>query len=241
MNEELPDVQARFRKGIKLPTYIGSQRKQGNSRKTCTSVSLTPLKPLTVWITTNHASAAVAKWLQSCPTRPHRWQPTRLPRFRDSQGKNTGVGCQFLLYNKPWKILKEMQIPVSPPYLPPEKPACRSRSNSQNQTWNKDWFQIRKGVHQGCILSPCLFNLHAEYIRVHHAKCRARKSTSCNNLRYTHDTTPMAESKEELKSLERVKEESEKAGLNLNIQKTKIMTSGPISLITSWQIDGEKV
>ena len=107
-----------------------------------------------------------------------------------------------------------------------------------------DWFQIRKGVCQGCILSPCLFNLYAEYI-VRNAglgeaqagiKTAGRK---INNLRYADDTTFMAEREEELKSLlMKVKEESEKAGLKLNIQKTKIMTSGPI---TSRQIDGEIV
>ena len=106
-----------------------------------------------------------------------------------------------------------------------------------------DWFQIGKGVHQGCILSPCLFNLYAEYIKrnagLEEAQARikiARKNI--NNLRYADDTTLMAES-EELKSLlTKVKEESEKVGLKLNIQKTKIMASGPI---TSWQIDGETV
>ena len=106
-----------------------------------------------------------------------------------------------------------------------------------------DWFQIGKGVHEGCILSPCLFNLYAEYImrnaRLEEAQVGikiARRNT--NNLRYTDDTTRMEQS-EELKSLlMKVKEESEKVGLTFNIQKTKIMASGPI---TSWQIDGETV
>ena len=106
-----------------------------------------------------------------------------------------------------------------------------------------DWFQIGKGVCQGCILSPCLFNLYAECIKrsagLEEAQAGikiARKNI--NNLRYADDTTPMAES-EELKSLlMKVKEESEKVGLKLNIQKTKIMASSPI---TSWQIDGETV
>ena len=94
-----------------------------------------------------------------------------------------------------------------------------------------DWFQIGKGVHQGCILSPCLFNLHAEYII-------RNVGRNINNLRYAEDTTIMAES-EELKSLlMKVKGESEKVGLKLNIQKTKIVAFGPI---TSWQIDGETV
>ena len=107
-----------------------------------------------------------------------------------------------------------------------------------------DWFQIRKGVRQGCILSPCLFNLYAEYImqnaRLDEAQAGikiARRNS--NKLRYADDTTLMAGSEEELKSLlMNVKNESEKVGLKLNIQKTKIMASGPI---TSWQIDGEIV
>ena len=106
-----------------------------------------------------------------------------------------------------------------------------------------EWFQIGKGVHQGCILSPCLFNLYAEYIirnaRLDEAQAGiniARRNI--NNFRYADDTTLMAES-EELKSLlMKVKEESEKVGLKLNIQKTKIKASSPI---TSWQIDGETI
>ena len=101
-----------------------------------------------------------------------------------------------------------------------------------------------KGVHQGCILSPCLFNLHAEYI-MRNAGLEEPQAgikiarININNLRYADDTTLMAESEEELKSLlMKVKEESEKVGLKLNIQKMKIMASGPI---TSWEIDGETV
>ena len=105
-----------------------------------------------------------------------------------------------------------------------------------------DWFQIGKGVHQGCILSPCLFDFYAEYIirnvGLEEAQAGIKiAGRNINNFRYADDTTLMAESKEELKSLlMKVKEESEKAGLKLNIQKMKIMASGPI---TSWQIDGE--
>ena len=105
-----------------------------------------------------------------------------------------------------------------------------------------DWFQIGKGVRQGCILSSCFFNLHAEYImqsaRLDEAQAGIKVAGSnINNLRYADDTTLMAESEEELKSLlVRVKEESEKVGLKLNTQKTKIMASSPI---ISWQIDGE--
>ena len=107
-----------------------------------------------------------------------------------------------------------------------------------------DWYQIGKGVCQGCILSPCLFNLYAEYIMRNtgleetHAGIKIARR-NINNLRYADDTTLMAESEEELKSLlMKVKEESEKVGLKLSIRKTKIMASGPI---TSWEIDGETV
>ena len=105
-----------------------------------------------------------------------------------------------------------------------------------------DWFQLGKGVHQGCILSPCLFNLYAEYImrnaQLEEAQAGIKIARrNINNLRYADDTTLMAES-EEVKSLLKVKEESEKVGLKLNIQKTKIMASGPI---TSWQMDEETV
>ena len=106
----------------------------------------------------------------------------------------------------------------------------------------RDWFNIGKGVCQGCILSPCLFNLHAEYIiwnsEVDEAQVGIKAARrNINNLRYADDTTVTAESEVELKSLlMKVKEESEKTGLKLNIQKTKIMTFSPI---TSWEIDGE--
>ena len=112
----------------------------------------------------------------------------------------------------------------------------------KNEHGTTDWFQIGKGVRQGCILSPCLFNLHAEYImwntRLDAAQAGIKiGGRNINNLRYADDTTLMAESEEELKSLlMKMKTESKNAGLKLNIQKTKIMASSPI---TSWQIDGK--
>ena len=146
-------------------------------------------------------------------------------------------------HNKLWKILQEMGIPDHLTCLP------RNLYASQEATVRTghgtiDWFQIGKGVCQGCILSPCLFNLYAEYsIRnagLDEAQARIKIARrNINSLRYADDTTLMAESEEELKSfLMKVKEESEKVGLKLNIQKMKIMASGPI---TSWQIDWETV
>ena len=107
-----------------------------------------------------------------------------------------------------------------------------------------DWFQIGERVHQECMLSPCLFNVYAEHIMrnagLEEAQAEIKTAgRNIDNLRYAEDTTLMAESEEELKSLlMKVKQESEKVGLKLNIQKTEIMASGPI---TSWQIDGEAV
>ena len=140
-------------------------------------------------------------------------------------------------HNKLWKILKEMGIPDHLTCL------LRNLYAGQEATvrtgcGTTDWFQIGKGVRQGCILSPCLFNLYAEYI-LRNAGLEETQAgikivgRNLNNLRYADDITLMAESKEELKSLlMKVKEESEKVGLKLNIQKTKIMASGPI---TSWK------
>ena len=143
-------------------------------------------------------------------------------------------------HNKLWKILQEMGMPDHLTCLlgnlyAGQEATVRSRHGTT------DWFQIGKGVRQGCILSPCLFNLYAEYI-IRNAGLEEAQAgikiagRNINDLRYADDTTLMAES-EELKSLlMKVKEESEKFGLKLNIQKTKIMALGPI---TSWQIDGE--
>ena len=124
-----------------------------------------------------------------------------------------------------------------------EKPVYKITSNRIGHE-TTDWFQIGKGVRQGCILSPCLFNLYAEYIIQNAGLDEAQAGIkiagrNMNNLRYADDITLMAESQEELKSLlMKVKEEREQGGLKLNIKKTKIMASGPI---TSWQIDGETI
>ena len=146
-------------------------------------------------------------------------------------------------HNKLWKILKGMGI------LDHLTCLLRNLYAGQEATVSTGlgtahWFQIGKGVHQGCIVSPCLFNLYAEYIMrkagLEEAKAGIKiAGRNINKLRYADDTILMAESEEELKSLSmKVKEESEKVGLEVNIQKTKIMTSGPI---TSRKIDGETV
>ena len=141
-----------------------------------------------------------------------------------------------------WKILKEMGIP--------DHLTCLLRNLYADQEatvrtghGTTDWFQIGKGVHQGCILPHCLFNFHAEYImknaRLDEAQAGIKiAGRNINNLRYADDTTLRAESEDELKSFLMKVKESENFGLKLNIQKTKIMASGPI---TSWQIDEETV
>ena len=177
----------------------------------------------------------------------------KLPTYALDDGKSKRVPekhllllywlCQSLCvdHNKLWKILREMGIR--------DHLTCLLRNLYAGQEATLimghgriDWFQIGKGVRQGCILSPCLFNLHAEYVTWNVDEAQAGIQTAgrnINNLRYTGDTTLIAESEEELKSfLMKVKEEGEKASLKLNIQKTKIMASGPIS---SWQIDGETI
>ena len=138
-----------------------------------------------------------------------------------------------MAHNKLWKTLKEMETPDHLTCL------LRNLYAGQEATVRTghgptDWFQIGKGVRQGCILSPYLFNLYAEYIKKNAGLDEAQagikiSGRNINNLRYADDTTLMAES-EELKSLlMKVKEESEKVALKLNIQKTKIMASGPIT------------
>ena len=144
---------------------------------------------------------------------------------------------------KQWKILKEVGIPDHLTCL------LRNLYAGQEATvrtghGTTDWFQIGKGVWQGCILSPCFFNFYAEYIMrntgLEETQARIKiAGRNINNLRYADNTTLIAECEEELKSLlMKVKEESEKVGLKLNIQKTKIMASGPIN---SWEIDEETV
>ena len=174
---------------IKLPTSVGSLKKQESYRKTSISALLIMPKPLTV--------------------------------ENSERDGNT-----------------------RPPNLPLEKPYAGQKATVRIGHGTTDWFQVGKGVHQGCILSPCLFNLYTEYITGNAGleETQARIKTAgrnINNLRYADDTTLMVENEEELKSLlMKVKEESEKVGLKLNIQKTKIMASGPI---TSWEVDGETV
>ena len=146
-------------------------------------------------------------------------------------------------HNKLWKMLKDMGIPDHLTCL------LRSLYAGQKATvrtghGTTDWYQIGKGVCQGCILSSCLFNLYAEYIMRNAGLEEAQAGLkiagrNINNLRYADDTTLRAESEEEPKSLlMKVKEQSEKVGLKVNIQKSKIMASGPI---TKWEIDGETV
>ena len=133
-------------------------------------------------------------------------------------------------HNKLWKILKDIGTPDHLTCLLRNLYAGQEATARTGHA-TTDWFQIGKGVCQGCILSPCLVNLHAEYImqnaRLDEAQARIKiAGRNINNLRYAYDTTLMAESKEELKSLlMKVKEESEKVGLKLNIQKTKIMAN----------------
>ena len=172
--------------------------------------------------------------------------PTRSWKKQESSRKNIyfcfidcATAFDYVDHNQLWKILKEMGISDPLTYL------LRNLYAGQDATvrtghGTTDWFQIGKGVCQGCILSPCLFNFYAEYIMRNAGLEEAQAGIkiagrNIDNLRYADDTTFMEESEEELNSLlMKVKEESEKADLKLNIQQTKIMASGPI---ISWQID----
>ena len=137
-------------------------------------------------------------------------------------------------HNKLWKILKEMGIPDHLTCLFKNLHAGQE-ATVRTGHGTTDWFQTGKGVRQSCILSPCLFNLYAEYIMRNAGLEEAQAGIkiarrNINNLRYTDDTTLMAEAKKEINGfLMKVKQESEKAGLKFNIEKTKIMTSAPIS------------
>ena len=178
----------------------------------------------------------------------------KLPTFtgllkKQESSRNTSISA-LLTMIKPltvwitinWKILKEMGIPDHLTCLLRNLHAGE-KATIRTEHGTTDRFQNGKGVCQGCILSPCLFNLYAEYIMRNAGLEETQAGTkiagrNINNLRYADDTTHMAESEEQIKSLlMKVKEESEKVGLKLNIQKTKIMASGPI---TSWEIDGKQ-
>ncbi|KAF7236376.1 LINE-1 retrotransposable element ORF2 protein [Varanus komodoensis] len=143
-------------------------------------------------------------------------------------------------HNKLWQALKEMGVPDHLMWLLRNLYGCQEATAHETT----DWFKIEKGLWQGCILSPCVFNLHAEHIMRKEGLDESPAGIkiagrNINNLRYADDTTLVAESEKELKSLSmRVKEESAKVGLKLNIKKTKIMASSPL---TSWQIDREEM
>ena len=178
--------------------------------------------------------------------------PTSTGSLKKQEGSKKNVYFCFSDYakafdcvdhNKLWKILWEMGIP--------DHLTCFLRNlyagqeaTVRTRPGTTDWFPIGKGVHQGCILSPCLFNLYAEYTMRNSGLNEAQAGIkiagrNTNKLRHADGTTFMTESKEEPKSLlMKVKEESEKVGLKLNIQKSKIMAFGPITL---WQINGETV
>ena len=177
------------------------------------------------------------------PTSAGSWKKQESSRKTSTSALLTMTKLLTVDHNKLWKILKEVKIPDHLTCL------LRNLYAGQEATvrtghGTTDWFQIRKEVRQRCILLPCYLTLYAEYImwnaRLDEAQAGIKISgRNINNLIYADDTTLMTESEEKLKSLlMKVKEESEKVGLRLNIQKSKIMASGPI---TSWQIDGETV
>ena len=166
--------------------------------------------------------------------------PTSIGSLKKQENTRKNIYFCFIAYMKAFDCVDHDKLEnssrdgnIRPPDLPPEKSVYRSKSN-----------RIGKGLCQGCILLSCLFNFYAEYI-MRNAGLEETQAgikivgRNVNNLRYADDTTLMAESEEELKSLlMKAKEESEKVSLKLNIQKSKIMASGPI---TSWEIDGETV
>ena len=200
MNQELPDVQAGFRKSRGTRDQIAN----------------------ICWITDK--AREFQKYIYFCFT-------------------DYAKAFDCVDHNKLWKILKERGIPDHLTYLLRNLYAGQE-ATVRTEHGTTDWFQTRKPVRQGCILSLYLINFYEEYIMRNAGLDEAQAGIkiarrSINNLRYADDITLMAESKEELKSLlMKVKEESEKFGLKLNIQKTKIMASGPI---ISWQINGKTV
>ena len=162
------------------------------------------------------------------PTSAGSWKKQETPRKTSTSALLTMPKPLTVDHNKLWKTLKEMGIPDHLTCLLKNLYAGQE-ATVRTGHGTTDWFQIKKGVQQGCILSPCIFNLYAEYIMKKAGLDEAQAGIkiagrNTNNLRYADDTTLMAESEEELKGpLMKVKEESEKVGLKLNIQKTKIM------------------
>ena len=205
MNQELPDVQAGFRKGRGTRNQIASIH----------------------WIT--EKAREFQKNIYFC--------------FTDCAKAFDLVDHNFWInFSQLWKILKEMGIPDHLTCLLRNLYAGQE-ATVKTRHGTKDWFQIGKRVHQGCILSPYIFNLYAEYFMRNVGLDEAQAGIkiaerNISNLRYADDTTLMAESEELKNLLMKVKDDSEKPGLKFNIQKTRIMASGPI---TSWQIDGETV
>ena len=186
------------------------------------------------------------------PEEPEITLPTPAGSSKNQESSRKNIYFCFIDYakvfdcvdhNKLWKILKYMGIPDHLTCLFKNLYAAQE-ATVRTGHGTKEWLQIGKRVCQGCIFSPCLFNLYAEYIMrnagLEEAQARIESSRKhINNLRYADDTTLKTKSEEEIKShLMKVKEESEIVGIKLNIQKTKIMASSPI---TSWEIDGETV
>ena len=181
---------------------------------------------------------------------PENKLPTSVESLKKQESFRKATTSDFLTMPKPltngsenWKILQEMGLPDHLTCLL-RKLYAREVATVRTGHEATDWFQIGKVVHQRCLLLPCLFNLHEEYIMRNAGLEEAQAGINIagrnmSNFRYADDTILMAESEEEINSLlMKVKEESEKVGFKLNIQKTKIMTSSPI---ISWQTDGETV
>ena len=223
MNQELPDVQAGFKKGRGTRDQIGNLQWIINKACACRALRLL-----------NLVSACYGAVLE--PGAPNVSPENMCSRKTSISALLTTPKPLTVWIATNWKILQDTGIPDNLTCL------LRNLYAGQEATvrtghGTTDWFQIGKGIHQGCKLSPCLFNLYVEYItqyaRLDETPAGIKiAGRNINNLRYADDTTLMAENEEELKSLlMKVKEKSEKTGLKLNIQKTKIMASG---VITSW-------